>query len=303
MREQRLRKIRRPSVPAMMQRSRCNAPLRAPSSQCFRFRYLRLRRRQPISANCLFRVRPREPPHRQSRPPAIRRRPRWVTFGFPLARRRGTPEQARLDKRSHMLKIHQRLGLITIAPLVATSSRPTARVGGAAAPLDATYTPPCRRHDRGPVPYHRVLRHLRSQNCGDHDARSHPGAQGIGMDSRSGNDSDSNPGAMAFDQRSRGEKVHGIAMAHGAVAWVTAGAFAAAVVSVSFRFSKGLCSRSLFSGCYHGDAWYVMAGRWPMGVPTVHAYLSYFSPACDESEGVSHAARGKGYAAPAVAIS
>ena len=29
-------------------------------------------------------------------------------------------EQARLDRRSHMLKIHQRLGLITIAPLVAT---------------------------------------------------------------------------------------------------------------------------------------------------------------------------------------
>ena len=29
-------------------------------------------------------------------------------------------DQARLDKRSHMLKIHQRLGLITIAPLIAT---------------------------------------------------------------------------------------------------------------------------------------------------------------------------------------
>ena len=29
-------------------------------------------------------------------------------------------EQARLDRRSHMLKTHQRLGLITLAPLVAT---------------------------------------------------------------------------------------------------------------------------------------------------------------------------------------
>jgi hypothetical protein len=43
-------------------------------------------------------------------------------------------------------------------------------------------------------------------------------------------------GAMAFDERSRGEKVHGIASAHGAVAIVTAAAYGAAILSVSIKF-------------------------------------------------------------------
>jgi hypothetical protein len=43
-------------------------------------------------------------------------------------------------------------------------------------------------------------------------------------------------GGLAYEQRSRGEKVHGIAAAHGAVAWVTAVAYGAAIVSVSFKF-------------------------------------------------------------------
>ena len=43
-------------------------------------------------------------------------------------------------------------------------------------------------------------------------------------------------GIMAFDEKSKGEKVHGIASAHGAVAIVTAGAFGAALLSVSVKF-------------------------------------------------------------------
>lgn len=43
-------------------------------------------------------------------------------------------------------------------------------------------------------------------------------------------------GAMAFDEKSNGEKVHGIASAHGAVAIVTAGAYGLAIASVSFKF-------------------------------------------------------------------
>lgn len=41
-------------------------------------------------------------------------------------------------------------------------------------------------------------------------------------------------GAMAFDEENKGEKVHGIASAHGAVAVVTAGAYGAAIVAVSW---------------------------------------------------------------------
>src|SRR5579863_5294619 len=42
-------------------------------------------------------------------------------LGFPTEQTQGNAQdQARLDRRSHMLKMHQRFGLITIAPLVAT---------------------------------------------------------------------------------------------------------------------------------------------------------------------------------------
>lgn len=43
-------------------------------------------------------------------------------------------------------------------------------------------------------------------------------------------------GAIAFDQKSRGERVHGIASAHGAVAAVTAAAYGLAILSVSVKF-------------------------------------------------------------------
>jgi hypothetical protein len=43
-------------------------------------------------------------------------------------------------------------------------------------------------------------------------------------------------GAMAFSQENRGEKVHGIAMAHSAVATVTYASFGLAVLSVSIKF-------------------------------------------------------------------
>jgi hypothetical protein len=41
-------------------------------------------------------------------------------------------------------------------------------------------------------------------------------------------------GVMAFKQEQAGEKVHGLASAHGAAAWVTASAYGAAMVSVSW---------------------------------------------------------------------
>jgi hypothetical protein len=43
-------------------------------------------------------------------------------------------------------------------------------------------------------------------------------------------------GAMAYSQKNNGEKVHGIASAHAPVAIVTAGAYGAALLSVSLRF-------------------------------------------------------------------
>jgi hypothetical protein len=43
-------------------------------------------------------------------------------------------------------------------------------------------------------------------------------------------------GVIAFDQKSKGEKVHGIASAHGPVAYTTAIAFGAAMLAVSVKF-------------------------------------------------------------------
>jgi hypothetical protein len=43
-------------------------------------------------------------------------------------------------------------------------------------------------------------------------------------------------GAIAYNQKNSGEKVHGIASAHGPVAIVTGAAFGVAVTSVLFKF-------------------------------------------------------------------
>jgi hypothetical protein len=145
-------------------------------------------------------------------------------------------DQARLDRRSHMLKMHQRFGLITLAPMVATivasnfaggrHSTATGRdVHGAlgaftadmyfmtayfairAPRIPGTAT-------RGPIRLHKALAWI----------------HGPGMILT--------PilGAMALSQEDKGEKVHGIAKMHGAVATVTYAAFGLAVVSVSFKF-------------------------------------------------------------------
>jgi hypothetical protein len=145
-------------------------------------------------------------------------------------------EQALLDKRTHMLKIHQRMGLITTVPLIATvvtslgaggrSTSAASRdlhvaLGGVTGDLyfiTAYYAIRAPRvpgtETRGPIRFHKAMAWI----------------HGPGMILT--------PilGAMAFDQKSNGEKVHGIASAHGPVAIVTAGAFGAALVSVSFKF-------------------------------------------------------------------
>ena len=158
-------------------------------------------------------------------------------LGFSESQTQGNAQaQARLDKRSHMLKIHQRLGLIAAAPLLATvilgpgaggkSTSSTDRwthmaLGAATGDLyfmSAYYAIRAPRipgtETRGPIRVHKALAWI----------------HGPGMILT--------PilGAIAFNQKSRGEKVHGIASAHGPVAIVTAAAYGAAILSVSFKF-------------------------------------------------------------------
>jgi len=158
-------------------------------------------------------------------------------LGFSSAQSQGSAaDQARLDKRSHMLKIHQRLGLIDVAPLLATvilgpgaSGKSTSSadryahlalgsVTGDLYFMSAYYAIRAPRiqgtQTRGPIRVHKALAWI----------------HGPGMILT--------PilGAIAFDQKSRGEKVHGIASAHGAVAIVTAAAYGASILSVSFKW-------------------------------------------------------------------
>ena len=150
--------------------------------------------------------------------------------------------QARLDKHTHMLKIHQKLGLITLIPLAATvissagaparhgpngtsTGGPTtsrdvhAALGGvtvgmyAATAYFALAAPRIpETHTKGGIRIHKYLVYVHL-----------PGMILTPI-----------LGAMAFNQLNNGEKVHGIASAHAAVAWTTVAAYSAAIVAVSW---------------------------------------------------------------------
>ncbi len=157
-------------------------------------------------------------------------------LGFPSSATKGSAEeQARLDKRSHMLKMHQRLGLITTVPLVATvftgnlaggrETNSTGRnvhaiLGSTTAGLYFTaasyaiFAPKIPgTKTEGPIRWHKALAWIHG-----------PGMVLTPI-----------LGAMAYQQKSNGERVHGIASAHGAVAITTAVAYGAAIISVSIR--------------------------------------------------------------------
>jgi hypothetical protein len=174
----------------------------------------------------------------QSKPPATNPgAPSLGDLGFPTADTAGSAqEQARLDKRSHMLRIHQRLGLITAAPLVATvilggraGGRETssslrdahAALGSVTAGLYFTtayfsiFAPKIKGvRAKGPIRLHKAMAFVHG-----------PGMILLPI-----------LGEMAFAQKSRGERVHGIASAHGAVGVVTAAAYGVAILSVSIKF-------------------------------------------------------------------
>ena len=150
--------------------------------------------------------------------------------------------QAMLDKRTHMLKVHQTLGLITAIPMVAsvitgpqakskgkngqTITEPTAAnldfhiaLGGLTTGLYWTtayysmFAPKVSGvKPKGAIRLHRDLEWV----------------HGPGMILT--------PilGIMAYKQENAGEKVHGIAAQHGTVAYITAAAYGASIVSISW---------------------------------------------------------------------
>jgi hypothetical protein len=170
-------------------------------------------------------------------PSSSKTQPSLQDLGFPPEQTQGNvKEQALLDKRTHMLKIHQRLGLITTIPLIATLVTSIGAGGRHTSNTDRTVhmilgsvtgdlyfmtayyairAPRVRGTEtRGPIRFHKAMAWI----------------HGPGMILT--------PilGAMAYSQKNNGERVHGIAAAHGPVAIVTAGAFGAALLSVSVKF-------------------------------------------------------------------
>ncbi len=158
-------------------------------------------------------------------------------LGFSSAQTHGSAlDQARLDKRSHMLKIHQRLGLIDTAPLIATVIL-GAGSGGRSTSTADRYAHLALGSVTGDLYFMSAYYAIRAPRIPGTQARGQirvhkvlAWIHGPGMILT--------PilGAMAFDQKSKGERVHGIASAHGAVAIVTAAAYGAAIISVSFKF-------------------------------------------------------------------
>lgn len=144
--------------------------------------------------------------------------------------------QALLDKRTHMLKIHQRMGLITTIPMIAsvvTSLNAGGRNESSATRdlhvalgaltgdlygITAYYAIRAPKvpgtETRGPIKFHKIMAWIHG-----------PGMIATPI-----------LGAIAFSQKNNGEHVHGIAQAHGPVAIVTAGTFGAALLSVSMKF-------------------------------------------------------------------
>ncbi|HWG36650.1 MAG TPA: hypothetical protein VN690_02935, partial [Terriglobales bacterium] len=177
------------------------------------------------------------------------------SLGFPASATQGNAaEQARLNRRARMLKIHQTLGLITTVPLAATvatgffaGGRATssnvrnlhAALGISSAALyglTAYYAIAAPRlagqQDHGPIRLHEIMAWIHG-----------PGMVLTPIF-----------GAMAYQQRSRGERVHGVAQLHSAVAIATVAAYTVAILAVTKHSGPPKPIRTGFHWMFHRHA-------------------------------------------------
>jgi Carboxypeptidase regulatory-like domain len=169
--------------------------------------------------------------------------PTLQDLGLTAAQTQGSAQQqALLDKRTHMLKVHQTLGLITVAPMVATLiTGPRAKAKGK---NGQTITEPTAAN----LDFHIALGGLTTGLYWTtaYYAMFAPKVQGVkpkgairlhrDLEWVHGPGMILTPilGIMAYKQENAGEKVHGIASAHGTAAYVTAAAYGASIVAVSW---------------------------------------------------------------------
>jgi hypothetical protein len=147
--------------------------------------------------------------------------------------------QARLDRRTHDLKVHQTLGIVTLAPL-------------AAACITSALAPPDPRNGQGNTVGRDIHVSLGSLSVAMYGATAYyaikapripgegPAKGGIKLHKyliyihAPGMILTPILGAMAFNQAADGERVHGIASAHSAVAWTTVATYTASIIAVSW---------------------------------------------------------------------
>lgn len=184
-----------------------------------------------------------QPSQQQPSPPSNPNQPSLSDLGISASQTQGSAkQQALLDKRTHMLKVHQTLGLITTAPMVAALvTGPMAKAKGRngrpiTEPTDANLDfhialgglttglywttayyaefapkiPGTKKH--GAIRLHEALAFIHG-----------PGmilTPILGID--------------AWKQENAGEKVHGFASAHGTAAWITAASYGASEIAISW---------------------------------------------------------------------
>jgi hypothetical protein len=183
------------------------------------------------------------PPSTNQQPPANNNAPSLQDLGISPAQTQGSAqEQAMLARRTHMLKVHQTLGLITAIPMAA------ALITGPQANAKGKNGEPITEPTQANLDFHIALGGLTTglYFTTAYYATFAPKVHGVkpkgairlhrDLEWVHGPGMILTPilGIMAYKQENAGEKVHGIASAHGAVAYVTAAAYGASIITVSW---------------------------------------------------------------------
>ncbi|GGA75945.1 hypothetical protein GCM10011507_29150 [Edaphobacter acidisoli] len=191
---------------------------------------------------------PQQPSQTQpQQPSSSSTEPSLSDLGLTTAQTQGSAQaQALLDKRTHMLKVHQKLGLLTLIPLAATvisSAGATASHQHNGSTVVTTNTGNTTGRDLHAA--------LGSVSVGMYAATAWYAIRAPkvpGVESRGairvhkaliwihapGMVLTPVLGAIAFKQLNSGERIHGVASAHAAVAWVTVASYSASIVAVSW---------------------------------------------------------------------
>ncbi|MGC2545606.1 MAG: hypothetical protein WA426_07150, partial [Silvibacterium sp.] len=184
-----------------------------------------------------------QPKTTTQQPPPATNEPSLQDLGISTTQTQGSAkEQAMLAKRTHMLKVHQTLGLITAIPMAA------ALITGPQAKSKGKNGEPITEPTSANLDFHIAIGGL---TTGLYWTTAYysifaPKVSGVkpkgairlhrDLEWIHGPGMILTPilGIMAYKQENSGEKVHGIASAHGTVAYVTAAAYGAAIISVSW---------------------------------------------------------------------